>query len=247
MEKAFIFFEILSGVLILRRISDEIRRNFLFNERQLTKIVAAFLLANMLLIRLSTRSLSLFTLVWAVIVCLIASLPSLTRLKRQNEMKRQIPFILNALILNLRTGMALRPAILKVAEQFGGYSGLKLRLLHEHLVVKATMAQVDPVLFELQVVLKDCDREPHLISQRLSTFRHKLSVQESFIKKRQRALHQIRAQSAILTLIYVGVFIFVVRRFGFAEHGQNLLFSLMLFVAGVFVTFRQGAKIKWKS
>jgi hypothetical protein len=245
MQKATVFFEILSGIFIFRRMLSEIRLHFLLEKVQIRALSILFFIFNSLLVFLPARSLSLFTLIWAFGTISFALTPHFVRILRQNEMKRQIPFMVSSLILGVRMGLALRPALLRTATHIGGYSGQKLRKLHDHLVLRAPLHQVDPILQELQSTLLSCESESHLTAQRLLGYRHKLEIEEKFTRKSRQVLHQLRGQSYVLAILFLVTFSFVVNQFGFQENAKLLVSSVVVFAFGVFLTLRQGRKIKW--
>ncbi len=245
MLKIIIFFEILSGIFIFRRILGEIRMNCLLRETQMTKIVAAFFILNLCISILPTRSLSLFTLIWALLASAFAILPFLIRQSRRRELREQLLFVVTSVLLHVRLGLAFRTAIVKTGDYIGGYAGAKIRNLNDLLVTKAPIDQVDAVFAEFYSVLVECESEPHLSSERLSRFRQKLIVKENFRKKKAQALHQLRAQAAILTLIFIAVFAFVIFRFGYQEQSRLLILSASLFSFGLLVTLSIGRKVRW--
>ncbi len=223
----------------------EIRRNFLLENTKIGPLTGFFFAFNALFALVPARSLSLFTLIWAANTILFALTPEFVRFLRQSEMKRQLPFIVSSLVLGIRTGLSLRPALQRTANHFGGYVGMKLRKLHDHLVLKAPLNQVDPLLRELQSTLLSCELEPHLTAQRLVGFRYKLEIEERFRRKTGQALQQLRGQCYVLTLMYLITFAFVCRYFGIRENAKLLVTSALMFAAGVALTLAQGRKIKW--
>ncbi len=104
---------------------------------------------------------------------------------------------------------------------------------------------MDPVLHELYETLWLCESEAHLTVQRLVNYRQKIEIYEEFRRKSDQALHQLRAQAYVLTGLYAGLLLFVISRFGFAQHERAIMLSAMLFLLGVFITLRQGRNIKW--
>jgi len=224
---------------------SEIRQNFLLEAPQATRLMGFFFALNALLVFVPARSLSFFTLIWASNTAIFALTPHIVRLWRLGEMRRQLPFIVSSLILGIGTGLSLRPALQRTAAHFGGYVGQKLRKLHDHLVLKAPLTQIDPLLRDLQAALMSCEAEPHLTAQRLLGYRYKLVVEDKFRRKTAQALHQLRGQCYVLIVMYVITFSFVCSYFGFKEHARLMVISLVIFAGGIFLTLAQGRKITW--
>jgi Flp pilus assembly protein TadB len=213
----------------------------------MTKIVAAFALLLASLVLVPTRPLLLFSLFWVNGLFAVILFPAFLRWRRKSEIKKSFPLILNSLILKIRLGLALRPALLSVADQMEGYAGKKIKLLHEHLVVKATMSQVDPVFFELQLLLRECDRDPHRISERLLNYREKVRTEREFIEKRSLAIRQVWVQALALCFLYLTALVYVLNHYGYAEHVRSTILSALLFVVGAYFTFTAGRKCKWQT
>ncbi len=98
------------------------------------------------------------------------------------------------------------------------------------------------VIEELKVV----DRQPHAASRRLSVFREKLRMEDDFRRRSGQILARIRAQSILMTGLYLALAIFVALKFGWNKNERLFAMSLALFAAGSFWIWWGGRRMKWK-
>ncbi len=249
MRHAMIFAEMLLGTFILVRILRQIRNNSLTSPAAMTKIVAAFALAETLLMLVPAISLLAFTVCWSIPIVCASILPFAIRRRRRGHFLSQRIWILSSLILHVRLGISIRRALLLTSERADFYIGTRLRQLHDRLVTEVKGSRlpssIDPLLRDLYETLCLCEAEPHLTVQRLVNFRQGLEIHEEFRRKTGQALQQLRAQAYVLTALYLALVTFVIWRFGYAEHERMIMLSILLFTLGVFATLRQGRKIKW--
>ena len=91
--------------------------------------------------------------------------------------------------------------------------------------------------------LKRTDKSAQCL-EHLENLRHQVRIQSVFRKKVQSALLQIRIQSLVLLILYSGLFIFVLHRYGL-KYIKILLLSLFLFISGLIILFQCGKRIKW--
>ena len=101
---------------------------------------------------------------------------------------------------------------------------------------------VDEVVNELTRI----DQNPHASLKRLGIFRQKLRIENDFRRKSGQVLARTRAQSLVMTILYIGIFAFMVWKFGWKENATALSTSALLFAVGGVWIFLGGRRIKWK-
>ncbi len=249
MQHTIVFSEMLIGSFILVRNLGQIRKNSLVTSSTMTKIVAAFALTEILLMFVPAFSLTEFTVCWSVPIVVAHFLPLFIRRKRRLHFLNQRIWILNSLILHARLGRGIRQAISLTSERADFYIKTRLRQLLDRLITTTShsseTALIDPLLRDLYDTLRLCEVEPHLTIQRLVSFRQAIEIRETFRRKSDRAVQQLRAQAYVLTALYGGLVSFVIWHFGFTGHERIIVLSMLLFTLGIVVTLRQGRKIKW--
>lgn len=80
--------------------------------------------------------------------------------------------------------------------------------------------------------------------EHLENLRHTIRVRAYFRRKVHTALIQVRVQAIVLTILYIGLFIFVLYQYGL-QYIHILFASLFLFSLGLIILFQIGRKIKW--
>lgn len=158
----------------------------------------------------------------------------------------QFEFFLNALIAQVKMGESFRSAFKKAMEtlpniQFKNYF---TEILETILFSKALRQefQFSP-LQQMIRELKQADQSAQCLGY-LENLRHQVRVRSVFRKKVQSALLQIRLQSFVLLVLYSGLFIFVLHKYGL-KYIKILLFSLFLFLCGLISLLQCGKKVKW--
>jgi Flp pilus assembly protein TadB len=79
----------------------------------------------------------------------------------------------------------------------------------------------------------------------IERWRHRVRTERIFRRRSVQAMGQVRAQSIILTAIYVLLSIFSVVAFGWNAVFGSLQLSLPMFLCGLFLIWRSGRSVKW--
>ena len=156
----------------------------------------------------------------------------------------QLEFFLNTLIAQIRVGQSFRSAF-KLAvlslpkKEFQNY----FEDIREQILFAKNPKNPFPERDQVIGELKRADQSSHCL-QNLENLRHQIRVQALFRKKVRSALLQIHVQSLVLLILYVGLFLFVLQKYGW-KYMSVLLFSLFLFLLGLIVLFQCGRRMKW--
>ncbi len=156
----------------------------------------------------------------------------------------QLEFFLNTLIAQIRVGQSFRSAF-KLAvlslpkKEFQCY----FEDIREQILFAKSAKNPFPEQDQVTKELKRADQSSHCL-QNLENLRHQMRVQSLFRKKVRSALLQIRVQSLVLLILYIGLFLFVLHKYGW-KYMPVLLFSLFLFLVGLIFLFQCGRRIKW--
>jgi len=80
--------------------------------------------------------------------------------------------------------------------------------------------------------------------KKLSLLERKIKVEQSFYRKTQQVLFQLRIQSTVITVLYLGLlsWTFAIYRF---KHFSLMFISFICFILGLVWIFKMGKKMKW--
>ena len=158
----------------------------------------------------------------------------------------QFEFLLNALISQIKIGIGFRSAFKKAAQSlpyiyFQNYflKILEIILYSQNLSPEFDFSPLKQIITEL----KRADQSAQCL-EHLENLRHQIHIQSIFRKKVGAALLQIRIQSLVLLLLYSGLFLFVIHKYGL-RYIKILFLSLILFITGLIILSQCGRKIKW--
>lgn len=158
----------------------------------------------------------------------------------------QFEFFLNALISQIKIGTGFRSAFKKAAQSlpyiyFQNYflKILEIILYSQNLSPEFDFSPLKQIITEL----KRADQSAQCL-EHLENLRHQIHIQSIFRKKVGTALLQIRIQSLVLLLLYSGLFLFVIHKYGL-RYIKILFLSLILFITGLIILSQCGRKIKW--
>lgn len=158
----------------------------------------------------------------------------------------QFELFLNALIAQIKIGSSFRSGF-KVAlaglshKHFQNYFIEILEIISFAKTLRKEFCF--PPLQQMIEELKRADLSPQCL-EHLENLRHQVKIRSIFRKKVRSALLQIHIQSFILLILYSGLFLFVLQKYGL-KYLQILLLSLFLFLIGLIILFQCGRKIKW--
>lgn len=158
----------------------------------------------------------------------------------------QFEFFLNTLIAQVKMGESFRSAFKKAIEslpniQFKNYF---MEILETILFSKGLRGEFcfSPMQQMIQE-LKQADQSAQCLGY-LENLRHQVRIRSIFRKKVQSALLQIRIQSFVLLILYSGLFLFVLHKYGL-KYIKILLLSFFLFLGGFIILLQLGKKVKW--
>jgi hypothetical protein len=95
--------------------------------------------------------------------------------------------------------------------------------------------------------LKHILRSTTKVIDQLNSFREGLKVQRNLRHRSGQVTKQIRAQAFVAVFIYCGIFLLSWTNFNLSNQMGLILLSFSLFLAGEFLVFFLGGKIKWKT
>jgi hypothetical protein len=155
--------------------------------------------------------------------------------------------VIDGLILQLRVGNSTQKAI---SETFSHlvhaeniiYEPLKTVLKPDFDIQTNSYRWIRFYFSELNHILKS---ETRVIEQ-LEMFKRGLKVQNRFLARTSQVTRQIKAQALVACLVYSLIFTLSYYQLNLISCLTTVIFSLTLFLIGLFIIFKIGSRIKWK-
>lgn len=250
MFKLFTFIELITCFCVSIHLSDGLTVRKLIEVRSRNQIFAFFLGWICLISVVGFFSRALFSiLLWSSVLVLSLSPIFLAR-SRRLRFRRELPVLLNNLILKMRTGLSFRAALKCSLENLSPMTTSKIEKILESLDLTAKSSEVskrqDPEVERLLIVFRAIDGEAHKTLPRLCQFRNQIKDEAHFRNRVQRALSQLTAQSWVMGVLYCALLVLVICRFGWIENSKIISLSFLLFAVGQSLTIRLGRNFRWK-
>lgn len=234
-------------VVAVRTANDFIDQN-LFSKNEMTKIGTLYLVLVFFLIMIGGSSrFSFWIAVFLPLMILVFAL-NLVLKRRARVFRTKMKEVLSLIILKMKSGKSFRQALHEVIDE----SEFSIRVKLEEIsnVVSFSQQQTrsirDQFISDYVNELKFADHNPHLAMKRLCVFRDKLRVEDDFRHRSGQVLSRIRAQSLILSVLYIAIMTFVVFKFGAKENAKAISISMVFFLLGSLWIWIGGRKMKWK-
>lgn len=244
----FIFIVSLLGFSFAFRISEGLVQRHLFSRSEMTKIGTAYLCSVWMLFFILPRSrFNLWVALFVpIVVTAIVLLALMTR--RLRLFRARFREALTLIVLKMKSGKSYRRAFAEVTEE--SPSSLRSMLSEISNVVAFSQqnnnVKADPFIEEVVEELLKADASPHFALRRLTSFREKLRMEDEFRRRSGQVMARIRAQSLVMTGLYLAVLIFVAVKFGWRAHQEVIVVSIALFVSGALWIWLGGRRMKWK-
>jgi hypothetical protein len=155
---------------------------------------------------------------------------------------------LSVLAMKMKSGRSFRHALGEVCIESDSKVRAKLSEITNAVVFSQQLKRShrNPFIDEVVEELSRIDQNPHSSLKRLAVFRQKLRIEEDFRRRSGQVLARTRAQSVVMSILYVAMFIFMTIQFGWGSNAPTLLLSALLFTIGTFWIYFGGRKIRWK-
>lgn len=188
-------------------------------------------------------------LIWIVVFCALMFVRVtifVTAFIREKSFRQDFVEFLDRLILHVRSGNSFSYSLEISNHQTPQLSQTKLEKIIEAVTFEQEIATTHEFVREICEEFVSIQNFPHKTLDRLCAFRRKIRIEENFRRKSGRIVRQIRIQISFLSLMYTGVLCFVVYRFGFKENFHVILWSIGMFILGIYIFFYFGIRKQWK-
>jgi hypothetical protein len=220
----------------------------LFDSAFMTKIGTAYFAAVLILIFfVPTSRFSLWCTLFFPLVILAIWLSA--RVSRRSRIfQREALGVLSILILKMKSGRSFRQSLSEAVSECDRDVRVKLSEIASVVAFsqQGKAAQSDPFVRELIEEFRLIDQQPHASLRRLTVLREKIRVEDEFRRRSGQVLARLRAQSLIMCVLYLCVFIFMVLHFGWRANSRALGASIMCFGCGAVWMWLGGRRLKWK-
>lgn len=244
----FVFVISLLGFASALRIARVLESRQLFARDELTKIGTIVFAC---VIALATTLPHTLACAWLAIflplVCAAFSL-SVRVSRRSRAFKRECASLLSIVTLKMKSGRSFRHSLDEAIAE----SAPRVRAKFAEVAAVVAFSQqrsgtpIDPFVRELVEELALVDRHPHAAIRRLETYRDKIEIEEDFRRRSGQVLARIRAQSLVMTGLYLAVATFMIARFGWSANARLFALATVSFGLGAIWLWLGGRKMKWK-
>jgi hypothetical protein len=93
---------------------------------------------------------------------------------------------------------------------------------------------------------KKIDESSHRHIDKLKSFRYTIKIEDKFRRKSRTAQMQPRAQSVVLSILYILAVLYFLANYDLKENLQLVLISFILFAGGTIWLWSIGRTLKWK-
>ncbi len=251
MQFIFIIAEIFFSYFVIVRLADEfIERNLIVAEakRRINVIFIAWIVIAAALF--SDRRMYFSIFLWLVVI-LLTLYPRILLRMRTQKFREDVFVLIKHMILKMRMGQSFRAALKDAIGFVSHQSRYQFEKIYESLVHKSAVEVASPALTSRDVsrlvhTFSAIDMSTHNSLNQLIHFRERLTQEKHFQSRVNRALSQVYAQATILLLLYLGLLIVVVLRFGFQNNARLIVLSILISALGHIWALKLGRGFRWK-
>lgn len=236
------------GFVFAARISESLIERNLFARSELTKIGTGYLLVVILLaVSLPRTFFSMWLAVFSPLLVLSVVLVTLLR-RRSKKFRESFVEVLGLITLKMKSGRSFRQSYSEVAAESSSLIREKLSEIGSVVVFSQQRSPItiDPFVAEVIDALIRIDTQPHAAARRLANFREKLRIEDDFRRRAGLVIARTRAQSLIMTALYLGLMVFISWNFDWRAHWRLYVTSALLFAIGSIWIWMGGRNLKWK-
>lgn len=236
------------GFMFAARISEALIERNLFARAELTKIGTGYLLVVIFLaIFLPRTHFSIWIAVFAPLVALAVALFALLK-QRSRRFRENFVEVLALIALKMKSGRSFRQSYSEVSAECSPEIRAKLAEIGSVVVFSQQKKILASDRFITDVIdeLTRIDQQPHAAARRLANFREKLRIEDDFRRRAGLVVARIRAQSLIMTGLYVALLTFIAWHFGWRRYLSLYAGSALSFTLGTIWIWMGGRKLEWK-
>ncbi len=244
----FAFFVSLFGFMFAIRIAHHFVAHHLFRKAEMTKIGTAYFACVMIAASVIPHSKFWLWLIVFIPLALMCACLEILVSGRSRAFRLEFVNVLSLVILKMKAGNSFRHSLAQTIDEC---RGSVQSILSEMASVVAFSQQenarkFDPFINEMVDELVIIDRIPHAAVKRLETLRERLKAENTFRRRSGQVLSRIRAQSLVMTILFIAVLAFMGSKFGFRQNIKVIGIAFCMFATGSFWMWIGGRTLKWK-
>ncbi len=239
------------GFMFGARMLEYLIERDLFSRREMTKIGTAYLAVVIFLAVSLPRTHFAHFVTWiAIFLPMLVLFVGLRALVRHRSVGFRDSFVeaLAIVSLKMKAGRSFRQAYSEVCLESPPKVRAKLTEIGSFVVFSQQKREVigDQFVSEVIQEMIRIDQQPHAAAKRIAVFREKLRIEDDFRRRSGQVLSRIRAQSMIMSGLYLALAAFMAWKFGYAANQRLFFISGACFLVGTIWMWRGGRTMKWK-
>jgi len=236
------------GFMFGARMLEHLIESELYSRSEMTKIGTAYLAVVIFLAVFLPRT--HFATWIAIFLPMLVLFVGITALVKHRTVRFRDSFVeaLAIVSLKMKTGRSFRQAYSEVCVESPPKIRAKLTEMGSYVVFSQQKRPVIGNQFVSEVIQEmiRVDQQPHAASKRIAVFREKLRIEDDFRRRSGQVLSRIRAQSMIMTGLYLALAAFIAWKFGYPTNQRIFFISGSFFITGTIWMWRGGRTMKWK-
>jgi uncharacterized membrane protein len=168
--------------------------------------------------------------------------------KFETEIKDQILFFLDNIILNVQSGIPMRSSLAKTSDDFTGWKKTQFKLLVNSILLgqKNDHFQSKTLKkFHREIVNIENSKTKNF--EQLKSYRQQLKIEQNLRHRSRQVTMNLKIQSLVMTILYFLIGFFIFSNFDTSNSKSVLLFSVFFFSLGQILVFFIGKSLKWKT
>lgn len=240
----------LSVLLFVNRIYYQLKKQHLLPEKTLTKIGTLHLVfVFSLYIFYFSKPFSLWIYSFLSITIIPFFILLITKFYQQQFYGEFLRF-LSMLILKMQIGNSFRSAMETVIQEGGWRQRSLLVHIYENVVFtqQEEVGNSGPFARFISQIVEEFIRvqnNQHQAIDRLCNFRKKMQSEQFFRRRSRQIWIYFGNQLVLLSVIYLLIFVYVLKHYGFQKFSQVFMVSFGLYSIGCFVVYILGRSKKW--
>ena len=167
-------------------------------------------------------------------------------ISRRKKFRDHLIIVLRHTLLMMQSGFSFREAFKSSLSHYKGPLGTLFANIFHFMAFPQENPYGDPFTLEIIKDLQEIDQLPMNPMDNIRLLCHRLELIRKFEEKSHRVLYQIRFQSALMTIFFTGLTIYVLFSFPLREVILLVTVASLLFVSGLLWVFLDGRRIRWK-
>lgn len=234
------------GFLSVHRIMYRLEKFFFINQKK-TRFLFVILTSPMYFFVFIKEHFPLLTVYIGLILASLIFFSFIYEIKLKKVFLLSHLQVIDGLILQIRAGYSNQKAISETLSRMIGvenivYEPLQSILKSDFDLHTKNYRWMRFYFSELHSIFKSEVR----ISEQLEMFKRGLKVQNRFLARTSQVTRQIKAQALVACLVYGLIFALSYYQLDLMNSPTTVIFSLALFLIGIFIIFKLGGKIQWK-